>query len=113
MSLVFIELSFFDKFRQEHLSDDELRELQSELIDNPEKGELIPGLGGLRKIRIPSKNKGKRGGARVIYYYYVDGSQIWLFTAYNKNKTVDLSSDEKKIFVKVLERLLASAKENE
>lgn len=97
MNLTFIELSFFEKYRSEYLSDDEYRALQNELLENPTKGDLIQGTNGLRKIRVSnsSRNKGKRGGARVIYYYLLNQYQIYFFTIYGKETKDDLSQAEK------------------
>ncbi|VEI48169.1 toxin HigB-2 [Actinobacillus equuli] len=81
MKLVFVELPPFERYRQKHLSDEEYRHFQNELLENPNKGDLIQGTNGLRKIRIADmqRNKGKRGGARVIYYHIVNYSKFcWL-----------------------------------
>lgn len=112
MKLTFIELPPFERYRKEHISDEEFRLFQNELLDNPEKGDVIQGTGGLRKIRFadPFRNKGKRGGARAIYHYFVSGNQIWLFAAYGKNEKVDLNEAEKRAFKAVLENLKALAR---
>jgi hypothetical protein len=62
-------------------------------VDNPEAGEVIEGTGGLRKVRFADSRraKGKRGGLRVIYYYWIGGPQFWLFTLYDKDEMADLS----------------------
>ena len=70
MNRSFIEVpTFTAKWRELGLTDEDLRELQKVLLQNPKKGDSIVGTGGLRKIRIPMENrgKGKRGGARVLY----------------------------------------------
>lgn len=97
MELTFIELSFFEKYRADYLTDEEYRALQNELLDNPTKGDLIQGTNGLRKIRIADskRNKGKRGGARAIYYYFSSQSLIYFFTIYGKDTKDDLSQAEK------------------
>ncbi|MGX2967637.1 toxin [Ursidibacter sp. B-7004-1] len=97
MRLTFIELSSFEKYRSEYLTDEEYRNLQNELLDNPTKGDVIQGTNGLRKIRITDskRNKGKRGGARVIYYYVTRESLIYFFTIYGKDIKDDLSQVEK------------------
>jgi len=64
----FIETRLFTRLVQEYLDDDEYRELQKVLMDNPETGNIIPGSGGLRKVRWRAPGRGKRGGYRVIYY---------------------------------------------
>lgn len=66
------------------------------LVDRPEAGDLIPGSGGVRKIRWAAKGKGKRGGARVIYLYLVVAARIYLLRCYSKNAKTDLTSEEKK-----------------
>ena len=59
----------------------------------PDAGDVIKGTGGLRKLRFadPRRGKGKRGGLRVIYYLWAGGSQVWLFTIYDKDEADDLS----------------------
>ena len=71
---------------------------------NPETGDLIEGTGGLRKLRYgdPRRNKGKRGGLRVIYYWWDGGRQFWLFTLYDKDEMDDLSAMEKKAIKSML-----------
>lgn len=115
MKLLFIELPPFERYRKVHLSDDEYRAFQNELLENPEKGDVIQNTGGLRKIRIADneRNKGKRGGARVIYYYFLAGAQIWLFGAYGKGEKADLNESEKRAFKVVLESLKAMARGKE
>lgn len=68
MRATFVELSPFSKYREDYLGDDDYRELQRELMTNPEAGDVIRGTGGLRKVRFGDKRrgKGKRGGLRVI-----------------------------------------------
>ena len=66
------------------------------LIDRPEAGDVIPGSGGVRKLRWAAKGKGKRGGARIVYLYVVVAARIYLLRCYAKNAKTDLTSDEKK-----------------
>ena len=115
MKLSFIELPPFERYRKVQLSDDEYRSFQHELLDYPVQGDVIQYSGGLRKIRIADSesNKGYRGGARVIYYYFLDGAQIWLFSAYGKGEKADLNESEKRAFKVVLENLKAMARGKE
>lgn len=107
MNLTFIELSPFSKYRSEFMNDEEYRAFQNELLENPEKGDVIQGLNGLRKIRIAdsTRNKGKRGGARVVYLYAVVKNSIYLITAYGKGKKTDLSTEERKVLKQLAQSL--------
>src|SRR6476646_155639 len=95
----FLETSAFSKRLIQYLTDDEFRELQNHLRLNPEAGDIIPGAGGIRKLRWADRRRGKgrRGGLRVIYYYYASEFQIWFITLYDKNEAKDLSAQQKKI----------------
>ena len=66
------------------------------LIDHPDAGDVIPGSGGVRKLRWAAKGKGKRGGARIIYLYVVVAGRVYLIRCYAKNVKADLTADEKK-----------------
>lgn len=103
MEAVFIELPPFERHRGDYLDDESFKELQRDLLENPGKGDRIPGTGGLRKLRFQGKGKGKRGGLRIIYYWFVDGQQFWLFTVYSKGEMTDLTEDEKKALKRMLE----------
>jgi len=76
-------------------------------------GDVIPGTGGIRKIRWQANGHGKRGGVRVIYYVYNENQPIYLLYAYPKNVQVDLSSDEKKLFRMVVEKMKSVFKEKD
>ncbi len=78
MKAAFVEMPVFEKHRSDYLNDDEYQQLQNDLLEAPKKGEVIQGAGGLKKIRWVDarRNKGKRSGTRIIYYYYVDGPQF-------------------------------------
>ena len=82
----FIETSIFTRLIYDYLSEDEYLNLQIHLVHHPENGNLIPGSGGLRKLRWAIKGKGKRGGIRVIYYWKVSDHEIWLLTVYGKSE---------------------------
>ena len=100
MKAVFVELSTFSRFRADYLDDEGFRGLQDAMMKNPEAGDVIEGTGGLRKLRHGDsrRGKGKRGGLRVIYYWWDGGSQFWLFTLYDKDEMADLSAEEKRAF---------------
>ena len=79
----------FVKYASAIWSDDEREEFVSWIAANPEAGALIAGSGGCRKVRGSASGRGKRGGARVIYFIVRDGT-IWLLIAYAKAKFDDL-----------------------
>ena len=98
MKAVFLELPAFERHRAEYLDDDAFRELQNLLMLHPEAGDSIPGAGGLRKLRFVDerRGKGKRGGLRVIYYWWGTGSEFWLFTVFDKDEMADLTPLQRK-----------------
>ena len=108
MKALFVELPAFSRHRVDYLTEEDFRALQIELMDNPEKGEVIEGTGGLRKLRRPDpkRGKGKRGGLRVIYFWWEAGRQFWLFTLYGKDEMEDLSAKEKGMLKDMLKREL-------
>lgn len=77
-------------------SEAELTALVNHLAHNPEDGDIIPGTGGVRKLRWGKVGSGKRGGARVIYFYYQMDCPLYLLLAYAKAQATDLTPDEKK-----------------
>lgn len=97
MKALFVELPPFERHRADYLDDHAFGQLQAELMRNPQAGDLIEGTGGLRKVRFADerRGKGKRGGLRVIYFYWDGKSQFWLFTVYGKDEMDDLSPKEK------------------
>jgi len=96
MECIFVESKIFEKYRDEYLSDEEFRLFQAELMSNPKQGDVIQGTGGLRKIRVANKSKGKRGGSRIIYYFLDEKKRFYLLTIYGKNEISDLTADQKK-----------------
>jgi mRNA-degrading endonuclease RelE of RelBE toxin-antitoxin system len=81
----FIETKLFSGLVTEYLSDEEYSKLQQVLIERPEAGKMIPGSGGIRKLRWKGSGRGKSGGVRVIYYARSRLGQIWMLTLYAKN----------------------------
>lgn len=106
MKAIFIELPPFERHREYYMDDISFQTFQSELIKNPTVGDVISGTGGLRKARFtdPRRGKGKRGGIRIIYYWWVYGLQFWLFTLYRKGEVDDLSPKERKVLSEMLLR---------
>lgn len=100
----FVETKSFTRRVMAALTDAEYSALQDVLTQRPDAGVLIPGAGGLRKIRWASSGHGKRGGCRVIYYWYVAGATIVMLDLYAKNERSDIP----KVFLK---QLAAAVKE--
>ena len=103
MKSIFVESTIFEKYREDYLTDDEYRLFQAELMSDPKRGDVIQGTGGLRKIRVAVKDKGKRGGARVIYYFLDEKQRFYLLTIYGKNEMADLTADQKKQLMAFME----------
>jgi len=100
----FRETQMFTRSITALLTDDEYAELQHLLVFDPAAGDLMPGTRGLRKLRWhqPSRSKGKRGGIRIIYYWYVAGSLLYMLVAYSKGEQDDLTSHEKRLLSKLV-----------
>jgi hypothetical protein len=92
--MVFIETPTFTRLVLALLRDDEYRELQVELMEDPERGDLIAGGGGIRKMRFGSQGRGKSGGVRVIYYWMKDNHQIFMLVMYPKSVKDNLTDKE-------------------
>ncbi len=80
------------------------------LAENPLAGVEIPGTGGVRKVRFAASGRGKRGGARVIYYYLDDTMPLYALLAYAKNARTDMTPDEKRTVSTLAATLKAARK---
>ncbi len=87
---VFIESYAFERSRPYYLEDPEYAELQEFLMQNPEAGDIVPGSGGVRKLRWRCKGHGKRGGLRVIYYLRYDPNELWMLALYAKARQTNI-----------------------
>ncbi|MCP5534664.1 MAG: type II toxin-antitoxin system RelE/ParE family toxin [Akkermansiaceae bacterium] len=96
MLLHFIESPVFSEQIDGLLSEEEQRQLQLTLLEQPERGDLIKGSGGLRKLRFAGSGRGKRGGIRVVYYLWHEDTAFMLL-AYPKNKQSDLTPPQLKL----------------
>lgn len=90
MKALFIELPAFERYRQDYLDDQEFRDFQNLLMENPEAGDIIEGTGGLR----------------VIYYWWSTGKKFWLFTIYSKDEKDDLTPAQKKVLKELIKQEL-------
>ena len=98
MKAVFFETSTFTVNVDRYLTDDEYQQLQKDLLSTPELGDVMPRTGGFRKLRWSDnrRNKGKRGGLRVIYYWLSRNGQFWMFAIYDKDELENLTSEQEK-----------------
>ena len=100
--MTFIETPFFTRQITDLVDDAVYTEFQKELLQNPQKGDVIPKSGGLRKVRMRLPGRGKSGGARVIYLHLEQRVVIVFFYVYTKAKSDNLSAEQ-------LKRLRAAA----
>ena len=101
--MVILETKVFTKQVLNLLTDEEYQQLQLELIRRPDVGVVIPGSGGLRKMRWSMPGRGKRGGARVIYYWAVAYDQLLMLLLYPKNVQDDLTPAQIKLLRQIVE----------
>ena len=97
-----VETPVFTRQVTEQLDDEEYRGLQLFLLAHPDAGPVIPRSGGLRKVRWRLPGRGKRGGARMIYYWNVAEDRIYLLFLYPKNVQADLTAAQIKILRKLV-----------
>ncbi|NSW92879.1 MAG: addiction module toxin RelE [Firmicutes bacterium] len=109
-----MELSIFQNhWRLCGLDEDDLLLLQKYLSENPNKGDVIPGTKGIRKLRWAAKHKGKRGGIRVIYIHFPKFNKIYLLAAYSKNQKIKLSPTETNNLNEIIEMIKKELNNNE
>jgi hypothetical protein len=96
MKLTFIELPLFTSLVTQVTDDYYLNQLQNDLLKDPEKGDIIPRLQGLRKVRMALQGRSRAGGARVIYLYLPQHQTVIFFYIYTKAKSENLTPDQEK-----------------
>jgi len=108
MIRTFVRMPEFEKqCKHIGLDEDDVMEIENALLENPAVGSIMRGTGGLRKFRFPLQNRGKSGGARVIYVDFIYYRKIYLITAYAKSELDNLSQAERND-LKNLVRILKS-----
>jgi mRNA-degrading endonuclease RelE of RelBE toxin-antitoxin system len=105
--MIFIETPVFTALVQSYLTDEDYSKVQHALLMRPGAGVLIPGSHGLRKLSWRTEHGGKRGGLRIIYYWYVEDEAFYMLFIYRKNEQEDLTRQQ----IKVLSRLIEEALE--
>jgi len=94
--MLFVETKKFTEQITDLVSDETYREFQNELVLHPDKGDMMPGCGGVRKVRMAAKGKGTSGGARVIYLHIPNRDRIYLLYLFTKGTAANLSAEGKK-----------------
>ena len=103
MTREFVMLPEFDRqWQKMGLGDNELRQLQETLLQNPKAGDVIRGTKGLRKIRIAFEGQGKSGSGRVAYVDFTIHETVYLITAYSKNEKDNLSKAERNAIARMI-----------
>jgi hypothetical protein len=110
MKRLFVQTKIFSSDLDRLISENKLlavdyEELEKMLAENPALGDLIQGAGGLRKIRLKSSSKGKRGGFRVCYFDFPEGEQLFFIVIYGKNEQENISKENKAAFKKLIEKI--------
>ncbi len=108
-AIEFVETSIFTKQIKALATDDELKELQAELIAQPEKGDIIKSTGGLRKVRMAVGNKGKSGSVRILYVL-AHADKVFLVLAYPKSVKDNLTNEEKAKLKHLVQKLKGEEK---
>lgn len=114
MQRTFIQLPPFSRnfdvlIERGRLLQTDFEEFERELLKNPQAGDVIPGLSGIRKVRLKGAKTGKRGGFRVDYLDIPEYRKLYLIVLYPKNEKEDLSPDEKKIIGRLVKKLKEEA----
>ena len=104
------ETPTFSRQADKLFSEDEKRDLIDRLAQNPLAGDEIPGTGGVRKLRFAALGRGRRGGARVIYYYLDETMPVYALLAYAKTAKTDMAPDERRTVAKIAAALKAARK---
>ena len=104
--MLFIETSIFTKQIKGLVSDEEYRQLQQDLLIQPDKGDVVKNGGGIRKVRCAQGKKGKSGGIRVIYYWVNEDHQIFFLLAYPKSVKDTLTDKETAILRQLVKEQL-------
>jgi mRNA-degrading endonuclease RelE of RelBE toxin-antitoxin system len=104
--ITIVELRSFQSDADKIFTDQEREDLSDFVSANPVFGDVIPGTGGIRKLRWKAKGSGKRGGARVIYYFRDLNMPVFLLAVYAKGEKMNLTMHERELMQRVVESLV-------
>jgi hypothetical protein len=108
--LTVVETSIFTRRAEKLLTEEEHEELVFYLAVHPLSGDEIPGTGGVRKLRFGSRDRGKSGGVRVIYYFFDEENPLYALLLYGKNEQVDLTPQQKREMTTLAATIKAAAR---
>ncbi len=103
--LEFVYLPTFESTARGLLDEEDRRALESAILEDPEQGSVQGGAGGVRKMRVPLGNRGRSGGARVVYLYIKVRERVYLILAFSKNVQANLTDEQKKRIRNLVARL--------
>lgn len=101
----FVWLPSFERMAASLIGEVDRRALELELAEEPRRGVVIPGTHGVRKLRLGLPNRGKRGGARVIYYFRSNRDTIYMIAIYAKSEQADLTAEDKRAVRRLVEQI--------
>jgi hypothetical protein len=107
VNLLFVYQPEFVRQTTGWLGDEDLRRIELELLANPQAGAVIPGTGGVRKLRVALPGQGKRGAARVVYLYVAVAYRVYVLTAYRKSRQADVSATGRQALYRLAQALKA------
>lgn len=103
-----VETKAFIEQAKSRMTEEEVNSAIVMIAKDPTCGVLIRGMEGVRKVRYRVAGKGKRGGVRIVYYYYNEGIPVFLLTVFAKNEKVDLTDAERKKVIRVVKLIRES-----
>lgn len=104
-SLEFVYTKLFERTAQGLLTDEEMRAVELELLENPRAGAVETGTGGIRKIRAALRSRGKSGGARVVYFYIEIRAKVYFLFAFPKSEQGSLTNEQRKVLRELARQL--------
>ena len=106
--ITIVETKAFEERAKSRMTREEVNSVITLIASNPLCGDVIKATGGIRKVRFAIGGKGKRGGVRIIYYFYNEDVPVFLLTVFAKNEKSDLTQSESKALAKLVKKLRVS-----